>query len=161
MSRCKDRTAVDNSDKFGGHNAGLVMVGYGAILYKLAVYCKNIGLLWRLWCNMISGCSSNIRYVTLICHFLKHYDFHSLRVFTSCVLLPKCVFATECKTHLLMSWYRYHSIAIPILHQPCPTGSDEISTRLQFSDTQSYTTDASCFSSHHQSHRVYTMYTLW
>ena len=41
------------------------------------------------------------------------------------------------KPHLSMVWNWYHFVAIAILHQPRPTDSADINTRLQLSDTSS------------------------
>ena len=41
------------------------------------------------------------------------------------------------KPHLSVVWYWYHFVAIAILHQPRPTDSADINTRLQLSDTSS------------------------
>ena len=41
------------------------------------------------------------------------------------------------KPHLSVVWNWYHFVAIAILHQPRPTDSADINTRLQLSDTSS------------------------
>ena len=41
------------------------------------------------------------------------------------------------KPHLSVVWNWYHWVAIAILHQPRPTDSADINTRLQLSDTSS------------------------
>ena len=41
------------------------------------------------------------------------------------------------KPHLSVVWNWYHLVAIAILHQPHPTDSADINTRLQLSDTSS------------------------
>ena len=41
------------------------------------------------------------------------------------------------KPHLSVVWNWYHFVAIAILHQPRPTDSADINTRLQLSDTRS------------------------
>ena len=41
------------------------------------------------------------------------------------------------KPHLSVAWNWYHFVAIAILHQPRPTDSADINTRLQLSDTSS------------------------
>ena len=41
------------------------------------------------------------------------------------------------KKHLSVVWNWYHFVAIANLHQPRPTDSADINTRLQFSDTSS------------------------
>ena len=41
------------------------------------------------------------------------------------------------KPHLSVLWNWYHFVAIAILHQPRPTDSADINTRLQLSDTSS------------------------
>ena len=41
------------------------------------------------------------------------------------------------KPHLSVVWNWYHFVAIAILHQPRPTDSVDINTRLQLSDTSS------------------------
>ena len=41
------------------------------------------------------------------------------------------------KPHLSVVWNWYHFVAIAILHQPSPTDSADINTRLQLSDTSS------------------------
>ena len=43
------------------------------------------------------------------------------------------------KPHLSVVWNWYHFVAIVILHQPRPTDSGDINTRLQLSDTSSKT----------------------
>ena len=41
------------------------------------------------------------------------------------------------KPHLSVVWNWYHFVAVAILHQPRPTDSADINTRLQLSDTSS------------------------
>ena len=41
------------------------------------------------------------------------------------------------KPHLSVVWNWYHFVVIVILHQPRPTDSADINTRLQLSDTSS------------------------
>ena len=41
------------------------------------------------------------------------------------------------KSHLSVVWNWYHFVAIAILHQPRPTDSADMNTRLQLSDTSS------------------------
>ena len=41
------------------------------------------------------------------------------------------------KPHLSVVWNWYHFVTIAILHQPRPTDSADINTRLQLSDTSS------------------------
>ena len=82
-------------------------------------------------------------YVTLSCHNWKHNDFH----YTGAYLFTSFVYCTNVywsvihgikrKPHLSVVWNWYHFVAIAILHQPRPTDSADINTRLQLNDTSS------------------------
>ena len=82
-------------------------------------------------------------YVTLSCHNWKRNDFHysGAYLFTSFVhcinVYWSVIHGIKRKPHLSVAWNRYHFVAIAILHQPRPTDSADINTRLQLSDTSS------------------------
>ena len=82
-------------------------------------------------------------YVTLSCHNWKRNDFHysGAYLFTSFVYCTNgywsVIHGIKSKPHLSVVWNWYHFVAIAILHQPRPTDSAEINTRLQLSDTSS------------------------
>ena len=82
-------------------------------------------------------------YVTLSCHNWKHLTF-AIAVpilFTSFVyrinVYWSVIHGIKRKPHLSVVWNWYHFVAIAILHQPRPTDSADINTRLQLSDTSS------------------------
>ena len=82
-------------------------------------------------------------YVTLSCHNWKRNDFHysGAYLFTSFVYCTNVYWSVihgiKRKPHLSVVWNWYHFVAIAILHQPRPTDSADINTRLQLSDTSS------------------------
>ena len=82
-------------------------------------------------------------YVTLSCHNWKHLTFATAVpiLFTSFVYRTNVYWSVihgiKRKPHLSVVWNWYHSVAIAILHQPLPTDSADINTRLQLSDTSS------------------------
>ena len=61
------------------------------------------------------------------------------------------------KPHLPVVWNWYHFVAIAILHQPRPTESADINTRLQLSDTSSITPMHGGFLSYY--YRLYSQQT--
>ena len=82
-------------------------------------------------------------YVTLSCHNWKRNDIHysGAYLFTSFVYCTNVYWSVihgiKRKPHLSVVWNWYHFVAIAILHQPRPTDSADINTRLQLSDTSS------------------------
>ena len=82
-------------------------------------------------------------YVTLSCYNWKRNDFHysGAYLFTSFVYCTNVYWSVihgiKRKPHLSVVWNWYHFVAIAILHQPRPTDSADINTRLQLSDTSS------------------------
>ena len=62
-----------------------------------------------------------------------------LILFTSLCIARMCnwsvIHGIKRKPHLSVVWNWYHFVAIAILHQPRPTDSADINTRLQLSDT--------------------------
>ena len=64
-----------------------------------------------------------------------------LILFTSLGIAQMCnwsvIHGIKRKPHLSVVWNWYHFVAIAILHQPRPTDSADINTRLQLSDTSS------------------------
>ena len=82
-------------------------------------------------------------YVTLSCHNWKRIDFRTALpiLFTSVVYRTNVywsvIHSIKWKSHLSVVWNWYHFVAIAILHQPRPTDSADINTRLQLSDTSS------------------------
>ena len=64
-----------------------------------------------------------------------------LILFTSLCISQMCnwsvIHGIKRKPHLSVVWNWYHFVAIAILHQPRPTVSADINTRLQLSDTSS------------------------
>ena len=82
-------------------------------------------------------------YVTLSCHNWKRNDIHysGAYLFTSFVYCTNVYWSVihgiKRKPHLSVVWNWYYFVAIAILHQPRPTDSADINTRLQLSDTSS------------------------
>ena len=77
------------------------------------------------------------------CYNWKRNDFHysGAYLFTSFVycinVYWSVIHGIKRKPHLSVVWNWYHFVAIAILHQPRPTDSADINTRLQLSDTSS------------------------